>query len=182
MKALLDSLKRDRKYSILDLGPAIGSNIEFLTPLSSKIQVEDLYKTLQTGRFFDHPGEEVDETHFSRILTIPDDERFDILLSWDLVNYFTPSELKALIRYLGRFCSRGASLFAMASMAKEMPSLPVSFKILNSETLQYTPVTSEMRACPRYVPRDLGIMMAGFHIGSSYILRNGMQEYVFVRE
>jgi hypothetical protein len=182
LKALLESLKGDRKYSILDLGPAIGSNIEFLTPFSSRIRVADLYLTLEAGGFFAPGNGPISETSISGILPIPSEERFDILLSWDLVNYFSPEELKVLIRYLDRFCARGSIFFAMGSTAKVMPALPTTFKILGAETLLYSAGSQEMRACPRYTPRDLVLLMAGFRVNSSYILRNGMQEYVFVRE
>jgi hypothetical protein len=180
LKALLDSLKGDRKYRILDLGPAIGSNIEFLTPYSSKIRVADLYTTLQAGGFFAHGEGRLSEASISGILPIMSEERFDILLSWDLINYFNPEELKVLIRYLTRFCAPGGYFFAMSSTAKEMPALPTVFKILDDQTLLYSAASPEMRLCPRYAPRDLTLLMSDYRINNSYILRNGMQEYVFV--
>jgi hypothetical protein len=182
LRALLEALKPERSYCILDLGPAVGSNIEFLSQFASRIRVEDLFQTLVASRFFERNGEPVDGTAFSRLLSIPRDERFDIFLTWDLVNYFKPDELKELMSYLRTLCEKGSMIFAISSTLKEIPSEPTTFKILDPETLQYCPGSELMRPCPRYVPRDLVQMMSGFHIQSSFILKNGMQEYVFARD
>ncbi len=182
LMALLQSLKAERKYRILELGPAIGCNITFLSEFSSRIRVEDLYTTLTEAKFFDRGEEPLEEGTLGRILSISDQERYDILLSWDLVNYFRPEEFRALVRYLDSFCAPGAFFFAISSTLKEMPTVPTNFKILGAETLQYCTLSSVMRPCPRYVPRDLSLMMSNFQVHSSYMLRNGMQEYVFVHK
>jgi len=182
LKALCQALDEERKYSILDLGPACGVNIEFLSRYSSKIRVEDLYKTLIAASFFERGEEPFDESVFGRILSIPSQERFDIILTWDLLNYFKTDEFRALAKYLSAFCTRGTFFFAICSILKEIPAVPINFKIAGSETLLYDASSTEMRPCPRYAPRDLGLLMTGFRVHNSYILRNGMQEYLFVRE
>ena len=180
LKALFELLATDRKYSILDLGPAIGANIEFLSRFSSKLRVENLFETLTRGKFFGLDEELVDQSLVSRIISIPPGECFDVVLSWDLVNYFKPAELKPLIRYLETFCAQGAFFFIMGATGKEIPTAPTTFKLVDAETLLYTAGSAEVRPCPRYAPRDLSLLMSGFRVQSSYILQNGMQEYVFV--
>lgn len=182
LKALFEALEADRKYSILDLGPAVGTNIEFLSRFASKLRVENLYETLVTGKFFEFDEERVDESLVGRMLCIPRGERFDVVLSWDLVNYFKPAELKALIPYLETYCGKGTLFFTMGSTGKEIPALPTRFTLIDAETLLYTAGSAEVRPCPRYAPRDLSLLMSGFKVQSSFILRNGMQEYVFVHE
>ena len=182
LMALFQCLKDEIKYSILDLGPAMGSNISFLSGFSSRIRVEDLYNTLKSAGFFEPREEPLDEAALSRILSIPAEERFDIVLSWDLVNYLKPEEFQALVKHLDSFCSRGTFFFAISSTLKDMPAVPTSFKILDAETLQYCFQSSEMRPCPRYAPRDVTRMMSNYEAHNSYLLRNGMQEYVFVRK
>ena len=180
LKALFELLATDRKYSILDLGPAIGANIEFLSRFSSKLRVENLFETLTRGKFFGLEEELIDQSLVGRILSIPGGECFDVVLSWDLVNYFKPAELRALIRYLETFCAQGAFFFIMGATGKEIHTAPTTFKLVDSETLLYSAGSAEVRPCPRYAPRDLSLLMSGFRVQSSYILQNGMQEYVFV--
>jgi hypothetical protein len=183
LKALFQALREDRKYHSLDLGPAFGLNINFLSQFSSKIRVEDLYSTLHEQRFFDRAeGEPVDESQFSKILAIPSHERFDIILCWDLMNYLKTEELRALVCYLSRFCASGAYFFLICSTLKEIPAAPIHFRIADSETLLYAASSPEVRPGPRYAPRDLGRLMTGFKVQNSFNLKNGMQEYLFVRE
>ena len=182
LKALLEQLLGDWRYSILDLGSAVGANVAFLSQFASTIRVEDLYRTLNAARFFDHGEEPVEESAFERLVSIPRETRFDIILGWDLINYFRRDELAPLIRYIGRFCRPGSFLFAISSTLKEIPATPTNFKIQDAETLMYEPGAARMRLCPRYVPRDLGLLMSGFHVRNSYLLRNGMQEYLFMRD
>jgi hypothetical protein len=181
LKALLEALKPGVEYRTLDLGPAVGSNVEFLSQFSPKIRIEDLYKTFASNGFFERNGEPFDGSVIGRLLSIPRSERFDIILCWDLVNYFRPEELKELVRELGGFCASGSLLFAISSTLKEMPSAPTTYRILDTQTLLYIPGSEVMQPCPRYVPRDLVMIMSGFRIHSSFILQNGMQEYLFVR-
>jgi SAM-dependent methyltransferase len=182
LKALLEQLLGDWRYSVLDLGSAVGANVAFLSQYAGTIRVEDLYRTLAAARFFDHGEETVEESTFERFVSIPHDARFDIILGWDLINYFRRDELAPLIRYIGRFCRPGSFLFAISSTLKEIPATPTNFKIQDAETLIYEPGATRMRPCPRYVPRDLGLLMSGFHVRNSYLLRNGMQEYLFMRD
>ncbi len=182
LKALFELLATERKYRILDLGPAIGANIEFLSPFSSKLRVENLFETLTRGNFFGLDEELVDQSLVSRILCIPQEECFDVVLSWDLVNYFKPVELRALIRYLETFCAQGAYFFLMGATGKEIPTAPTTFKLVDSETLLYSAGSAEVRPCPRYAPRDLSLLMSGFRVQGSDILKNGMQEYLFVHD
>jgi hypothetical protein len=70
----------------------------------------------------------------------------------------------------------------MCAIGKEIPAVPTRFKIIDDETLLYTTESADVRPCPRYAPRDLTLLMSGYRIQNSYILRNGMQEYVFVHD
>ncbi len=180
LEALVESLKEDRKYTTLDLGPAIGANIEFYSRFSSRVRIEDLYQTLAESRFFAHGDEPPDEIVLGRALSIPAGERFDIVMSWDLLNYLTPEELKVLLKCLDPFFGTGTLFFALISTQKEMPAIPRNYKILDTSRLHYLCTSSETRPCPRFAPRELGLLMSDFRIHNSYMLRNGMQEYVFV--
>lgn len=181
-KALLDALDSDRRYRVLDLGSAIGSNIEFLSGVASRIRIGDLYATLAELAFFERPEAAADTGLLELALPIPPDESFDIVLSWDLVNYLRTDDFRALVRHIEPHCPSGSYFFAMGSTLKEMPAVPVTFRIQDSQTLRYCLESQGTRPCPRYVPRDLALLMGGFRRHSSYMLRNGMQEYLFVRE
>ncbi len=180
LDALFQLLQPEEKYRFIDLGPAIGRNVEYLTQYASRIRVLDLHGTLAEEKFFDRGEEPCDETMMERALKIPDPERFDVVLGWDLFNYLKSDELRALVRYLDRHFVRGTIFFAMVSTLKEMPAQPMSFRIQDKDTLIYCADSAGARSCPRFTPRDLTLLMSSFSVHSSFILRNGMQEYVFV--
>lgn len=182
LNALLQVLGDERKYSLLDLGPALGANVDFLSQFCCRIRIEDLYPTLLSAGFFDRGSEPVNGAVFEKLLHFPGDVHFDIILSWGLFDYLESSDIRALVGYLIGFCRPGSLLFALSSNLKEIPSSPTSFMIQDRETLIYTSDATRLRPSPRYAPRDLINLMSGFRAYNSFLLRNGMQEYLFVRE
>ncbi len=187
LSALLQQLVPERKYSILDLGRACGDNIDFWSRFPSRIYIPDFYRSLESSAA-PSAGEEEDEKDarwasiFEEILPYDPDCRFDIVLGWDVFNYLDPVQLQHLLRRLSGFCSKGSYIFLLISTLQQIPVEPNMFRILDSEHLTYENRATAMRACPRYQPRDIKLMMAGFEVLVSFLLRNGIQEYLFVRQ
>ena len=180
MQALFHSLKPEKKYSVLDLGSGAGSTIEYLTQFSSRIRVADLFHSLTEHGLCRPDSQPVDGAAIAGTLSIPDTERFDIVLCWDLPNFFCREEFAALVKYLDGYCVPGTFFFAICSTLKEVPAIPLSYKVEGSELLLYSTGSTETRACPRFTPRELTQLLPHYGAHSSYILRNGMQEYLFV--
>jgi SAM-dependent methyltransferase len=178
LRALLQELPGDRSSRVLDLGSASGRNLDFLSQFASRIQFEDLYASLPTA-----DGEAPESPPpFGRLLGLSEAARFDVILLWDLLDYLDRDSIRALVAHLARFCRPGSLLLAFSSNQKEIPEQPVRFRFVDSETLEYDVASSRLRPGPRYVPRDIAHMFAGFRVQNSYLLKNGIQEYVFARE
>lgn len=182
LKALVQMLRGDRKYHVLDLGSSVGINVEFLTEFASKIYIEDLYSTLDSSRVVAEDGEVAEELPFDEWLPFGKDTRFDIILSWNVLDYLKSEEIRALILYLNDYCRPGTLLFCLSSRLKEIPARPTQFKIVDEQTLMYSSESSQMRPSPRHTPLDFTQMMVGFRVHNSFLLKNGMQEYLFVHE
>jgi hypothetical protein len=184
--ALLEAIGRRGRLHVLDLGPALGGNVEFLARFGCKLYIEDLYGALAAhgGR----PSGDRDrngaaaERLFAELLPFPPDTRFDVVLAWDLFNYLERREVGALARYLASFCRPGALLFALVSILKQIPAQPIRFRILDSERLAYEQRSAASRPCPRYASGELDELLRGFRLDRSYLLRHGIQEYLFSRE
>ncbi len=162
-KALLQALPADRKLEMLDLGPAVPENIAFLSSRRVRLEIEDLFSA-------------------SPPVLSPGLPRFDAVLAWDLFDYLDKATAQALAARLAADCRPGAWLFAMVCYQKEIPARPVRFKIADAETLAYTEIAPGSLPCPRWNARDLGRLLAGFRVHGTFLLRNGRQEFVFVRE
>jgi hypothetical protein len=180
LNALLDSMRGDRSYSILDLGPALKANVRFWSQFSCCLHIHDFYRSYREWKAAVGPEEESAEAAFSALLPFSDETVFDIILAWDIFNYFDLRELKALVQKLNRWCRPGTKVFALISSLPDIPVSPTIFRILNREQMVYEIPTQETRPCPRHQPRDIVRLMARFNVSSSFLLHHGIQEYVFV--
>jgi hypothetical protein len=174
---LLDSLRMDGKHSVLDLGQPLGVNVDFWSRFPCRIYIEDFYRSYQEA-IRSNP-EVPGETLLPALLSVGAGTNFDIILAWDLLNYLNQEELDALIRCLGRWSLPGTLLFALISAHAQIPDEPSTFRILGRERMIYEMHTQKLRLSPRYHPKDLARLLAPFEVSSSFLLRNGIQEYVF---
>ncbi len=179
LNVLLDPLRGDRSYSILDLGPALEANVRFWSEFPCRLYIHDFYRSYQELKAGVVPGEESEEAVFSALLAFGDETVFDIILAWDLFNYLNLRELEALVQRLSRWCRRGTRLFALISTLPNISVSPTKFRILNREQMSYEIPTQDTRPAPRHQPRDIAKLMARFTVVSSFLLHHGIQEYVF---
>jgi len=182
LEALLHEIRRDRKLQILDLGSAVGSNVEFLSRYDCKLYIEDLYAALSARGPGPGDGEEAGPQFFADFLPLPDTVRLDAVLAWDTFNYLSRRELSHLVAHLRSYCQQGTLIFALISILKQIPAQPIRFKIVDEGTLAYELRTATLRPSPRYAPAELTELLSGFRVDRSYLLRHGIQEYLFVRD
>jgi hypothetical protein len=182
LNALLDMVRDDRSYSILDLGPALEENLRFWSQFSCKLQIQDFYRSYREWKAAVEPEEESEEAAFSALLLFSNETVFDIILAWDLFNYFDLREVSVLIQRLSRWCRTGTRLFALISDLPNISVSPTKFRILNREQMIHEIPTQDTRPCPRHQPRDVARLMGRFTVSSSFLLRQGIQEYVFTFE
>lgn len=179
LSTLLRFLRDDRKHTVLDLGPALGANVEFWSRYQCRLHIEDFYRDFIARAA--EENEESESTIFADLLAFKKETNFDIVLTWDLFNYLDLAQLAGLVRHLSRFCKPGAALFALISSQPDIPDQPTIFRILDTESMVYETRTQVTRRCPRHQPREVAKAMGLFQVSSSFLLRNGIQEYVFVR-
>lgn len=181
LAALFDEI-RGRRVTVLDLGSAVGSNVEFFSQYGCKLFIEDLYAALAsrtpTGEESDIAGPEF----FSEFLSVPEDTRFDVILAWDRFNYLKRKELAHFGEQLRRYTQPGALAFALMSYHKQIPAQPYRFKIKDERSLIYDRRTAAERPSPRYTPAEVTSLLKGFTVDRSFLLQHGIQEYLLVRE
>jgi SAM-dependent methyltransferase len=181
LAALFDEI-RGRRVTVLDLGSAVGSNVEFLSQYGCKLYIEDLYAALSSRLSSGEEGDIAGPEFFAEFLSLPDDTRFDVILAWDLFNYLRRKELAYFGELLRRYTEPGALAFALMSYHKQIPAQPYRFKIQDERTLVYDRRTAAERPSPRFVPYEVTGLLKGFHVDRSFLLQHGIQEYLLVRE
>jgi hypothetical protein len=81
---LLQQLEEGRLYSILDLGPARGRNLDFWAPTARRICFEDYYCTWADKGFVKPEEGGSYLPLLAKLLSFREDARFDIVLAWDI--------------------------------------------------------------------------------------------------
>jgi len=183
LAALFAGLVPESRMRVLDLGAAVGANVEFLARrFVSQLQVGDLYRSLvaEAARFAGPESDLVE--HFSRALPAPPGKRFDLVFAWDLLDYLTKPQIRALAEVLAERCRAGARLFAMVSIAKEIPQTPRTYLFHDAESLVYLDRPLRTRPGPRYRPAEIDGLTPGFTVDRTFLLRHGVQEYLLVRK
>jgi len=163
------------KTQVLDLGPANGANVAFLSRYACTLHIADLYRTVGLA---EGEHEEALERAFERQLP---DGPFDLVLAWDLFDYVGRTGLQVLGRQLADRTRPGSVLFALVSFHPRITDRPHRFQIVNAETLRYGDPSGLERPSPGYREPDLVRLLPGFEVSGSYLLRHGIQEYLLTR-
>lgn len=167
LKALVQVLARARaRPSVLDLGEAIGINIEFFSRFHARLSIADFPRSLRTARLAD------------ALLPSDPPAPFDVVLLWDLLNYLTPEDIGWLARSLGRLLKPGATMLAFLASSREIPSRPSRYRIRDDETLIYELQGAKKTESPRYTEQTLLRLMPGTTVESRFQLRNEIVEYL----
>jgi hypothetical protein len=180
LKELLGSLRPGARQCVLDLGPPIAANIEFLAALSCRVRIVDLCRSLSVESV-ENRRPEVMVALLERLLPLGPGERFDAVLAWDVFDYMRPDQVSALMSRLAPACPPETPVLVLAATGRTIPATPLRYRILDLENLACEGPREPTRACPRYTQPDLGRMMAGFSVRHSILLRSGVQEYLFSR-
>ena len=161
---------------VLDLGPAVGPNVAFFSRRNCRLYIADLHSSLFSTPM---PADRAEALESALARDLPAGETFDLVLTWDLFNYLEESEVRLLGARLRPACGERTILYSMISTRKEIPDRPARFEIQNKKTIAYTYDSELERPAPQYKEPDLARYLTEFEVESTYLLRNGTQEYLF---
>ena len=179
LKTLTRKLRSEEQYNVLDLGCSVRQNVEFCSNFCRKLYIEDFFCTLSSFDFLSPEDGVPLETVYQYLLPFQPGTRFDVILAWDLLNYLEELEFRELMSHLGRFCRRDTLLLAFISTRKSIPERPARYSIVDHETITSQRLSDILRPCPQYQEPQLAKLMPGYVVVNSYLLRNGLKEYLF---
>lgn len=177
LRALFSQLQLDRKYTILDMGPAWGSNLNFFSHFRCKLYIEDFFRYREAAM---NNGDWKPERVLESLQAYPADTRFDVLLFWDLFDYLPPTEVRPLIEHLKPFCHKGTLLFFITSGMDKIPAKPATFKIIDAQHLVYKNECKETIAAYGYNQNKLSKLLQGFKISRAFRMSSGVEENLYV--
>jgi hypothetical protein len=152
---------RSGSYSVLDLGPASRSTLDFFLGRGARVTVADFERSSRRELFCSKP-----------------ESPFDLVLAWEVLNYLGPEDLGPFMDDLSPYVRPGATFHAFVSTGREMAATPSRYRIEDEATLVLDSATHRVPS-PRYAEPELLKRMPGLRVEHRFQLRNGMQEYVF---
>lgn len=179
LASLCEELDGHRLDAVLDLGASFNENLEFLSRICDHIVIRDL------------AGQRGGDTTAPRASTLEidpadlvqdDDDRYDLILLWDLWHYVAPEDVPRFTAGLVRLCRPAGWVFLMASASAPIPSSPMRFRIHDEQSLDYEEPSSQRLPSPRLTTREIEKRMRGFHPERLFQLRNGLQEFLFTAD
>lgn len=174
--SLVVDLDPDRKLTILDFGAATNSNIRFFGEYRCRLYLPDAARRLPAVRRGDLPlnAEQLD----GLLPRLPKGEKLDVVLCWELLNYLEPDAVERLGLYLEPHIRFGTSLMTVQSSRGTINRSPTVYHILGPSKVRREIADDRPVACRTYSQPDLFRMLPRFEVNRSYLLQNGMQEYL----
>ena len=162
---------------LVDLGPVIGSNINFVSErIGCKIHVEDLYRDI------DRHAREGTLEQFGEFLgtRFPTRTRSaDAVLCWDVFDYLAPPAAAVLADKVKRMLRPHGLMLAFFGARASDDTRYTRYCIEDESHLRARYYPS---ACPRrwvLQNRDINFLFAGLEIHDSLLLKSGVREILF---
>ncbi|MFN7943331.1 MAG: class I SAM-dependent methyltransferase [Thermoanaerobaculia bacterium] len=163
--------------SVLDLGPALAENVAFFNGLHARIRILDLEATLaEEGLWESSLPLPAWSQRAAAALAIDAEERFELVLAWDLLHYLGGERWSAVVAVLGRHVAPGGVIHLLARTGKEMPARPGRFRIPAADLLRESPATGAFAPVPRFSHGEIEKLARGFASTVSYLDKHGLQE------
>ena len=171
------------RSDILDLGSSVRANIEYLSQYPCVLHIGDVSRALAEDPEMAAPEEERDlDGVVERAIGFEDHIRFNVIIAWDLFDYFDEATSRAIMRRIDGYCSTGTLLYLTTSNSETISDQPGRFKILDERNLSVERVGVGIRSGMKHSPRGLERIMTGFRLHHSFLLSYRMQDYLFIHE
>jgi SAM-dependent methyltransferase len=171
----LAALSNRESPVLLDLGPIVGSNVNFLGDrLGCKIFVEDLYANLETELRAGHDLAEYFKKRFPQA-----DESFDGILCWDVLDYLDKASAQIVAQQMTRLLKPGGALLGFFSTVPAPAPEYTRFLVVDDTTLRHRSYPASRGRQQVFVNRDITRMFEALTVSDSFLLLTKMREMVF---
>lgn len=164
---------------VLDLGPAIGSNIAFFQQLHCKLGIADCGAELLRLSARGEDDATPLDAQLARLLPVDPDEPYDAILAWDLLNYLDKPLFAALTAHLAPAVTGDTHLHAYIGARRTLAAEPAQYRLQDDGRVEVLARSTATRECPCYHQMELRHLLPQFGVVRSMLLQNGMQEYLF---
>jgi hypothetical protein len=186
----LDGLGRG---TLLDLGPAWQTTLNFFIERGFRVSSEDILRGWKTfldedeAQLRENPSirETVDMTPEGRAarflktnLEYPR-ASFDAVLLWDILDYLDPAMTRQMIAALTELLRPAGIVLSMFHSKK--PEGFQRYRVADSQTLQVIPAGIVLPAQKVYQNREIQDLFSGYRTMKSFIARDQLRENLFIK-
>ncbi len=173
----LAALKYREAPVLLDLGPVVGSNINFFGErLGCKFFIEDVYANLEKYAR-ENRTRELAEFFKSRFPQ-PDDS-FDGILCWDIFDYLDKASAQVLAREMTRMLKPGGALLTFFATVAMPGKEYTRYLVVDDKTFRHKTAPAARGRQQVFVNRDINLMFQGLNVSDSFLLMTRTREIVF---
>ena len=174
----LSSFHQKPQPLLLDVGPAIGTNVTFFgEELGCKILIGEIFKDIDRhvaeGTLAELP--KFFETRFAQW----ESDSVDGILCWDIFDYLDWKNAQALAKQLVRILRPDGAVLAQFSTAESKsagPSTYTKYVIVDRQTLQYRAYPAARGKQKPLLNRDIQRMFEPLRVAEQFLLKNNLRE------
>ena len=170
----------EESCKVLDLGPSVADNVEFVSSFASYLQIIDAIDRNPSASDLGGVG----FGRLSALQALFDKHRrsFSLVLMWDVLNYLSIDQAERLLQSVAELCLPGARLHAIVFATNTMAAIPNRYRIIDNARIAYEKATTEQLGAPDLPPAAVGKLLQGFRVEHSFVLQHGVHEYVASRK
>jgi hypothetical protein len=162
---------------VLDLGPIVGGNVNFLGErLGCKYLVEDLYQNIESHVTTRNPP---DLAAFFEKRFPQADASVDGVLCWDVLDYLDKASAQVVARQMTRILKPGGAVFGFFSTVASTEKEYTRYLIVNDTTLKHRTAPGSRARQQVYANRDINRLFEGLTVSDSFLLLTKTREIVF---
>jgi hypothetical protein len=178
LRKFLSTLSGREAPVLLDLGPVIGSNLNFFgETLGCKVFIEDLYADVERHL---KAGTSADLPEFIRKRLAHPNGSIDGILAWDLIDYLDLPAAQALASELVRVMRADAALLGFFGTAAPRGDLQYTkYVVIDDQTLRHRAYPASRGRQRVLQNRDIIRMFAGLRVSDSFLLQTNLREILF---
>jgi hypothetical protein len=180
LRKFLASLASREAPVLLDLGPVVGSNVNFFgQQLGCKILVEDIFADVERHA----KGGTLDALpDFLRGRFPQPDASVDGILCWDVIDYLDKASAQALADGLMRLLRPDGALLAFFGTAQPRDTRYTKYVVVDEVNLQYRTYPASRGRQAILVNRDILRLFSSLRVSDSFLLQNNLREILFRKQ
>jgi hypothetical protein len=177
LRKFVAALRQCPSPTLLDLGPVVGSNIQFFgEQLGCKVFVEDIFDDLDR---FEREGRVADLPAFLDSRFPQARQTVDGILCWDLFDFLDRRASQVVAAHLMRVLKPDGALFGMFATDHPVEARFTKFVVVDGDTLRHRPYSRPRMRQAVMQNRDISRLFGQLRVSDLFLLHSKVREILF---